>query len=108
MVTDDLKNKKLHKTSTSLAIMSLKAFNLLAQRNKFLVFGYCRENEKRHDHNVYPLAIIHLCLGYTFAVCDKFQETDEMDPAVEVRPDEIIGRAEEQDSQFASVGNQSS
>ena len=81
--------------------MSLKALKLMAQRNKYLIFGYFRENDKRDNH-VYPMAMIFLCLEFTFATCDKFLENNEMDPSVEVRANEIIGRGTE-DSQFVIV-----
>ena len=83
--------------------MSLKALKQISQRNKDLVFGYCRENENQHNHRVYPLAVMSLCSLYTNAVDEQFQENNKLDKAViEIKPYEIIGRAAE-DSAFTNV-----
>ena len=71
--------------------MSIKAGKLLRKRNKHLVFGYCRENENRHNHSVYPEAIIRLFLLYTIVADDQLQENNKMDKAVIlIKPYEII------------------
>ena len=84
--------------------MSLKALKQISQRNKDLVFGYCRENENQHNHPVYPLAVMSLCSLYTNAVYEQFQENNKLDKAViEIKPDEIIGQAREDDCDFIRV-----
>lgn len=75
--------------------MSLTAIKLVAQRSKDLVFGYCRQNEKKHKHGVYPNLVRCLCLIHTIAVKDEFQllgDSALMEGIVEVRSDEIIGK----------------
>ena len=75
--------------------MSLTALKLVAQRTKDLVFGYCRQNEKKYKHGVYPNLVRWLCLIHTIAVKDEFQllgDSALMEGIVEVRSDEIIGK----------------
>ena len=56
--------------------MSSKLLSVLkktSQRNKDLIFGYCRKHENKYNHSVYPQIVHYLCLLYTMFLKDDLE-----------------------------------
>ena len=67
------------------------------QRNKDLIFGFCRQNESKYNHQVYPKIVNYLCLMYLIFIKDEFDQSKNINtPSIQFTKNEIVGQENEE------------
>ena len=91
---------KLYKNQINLSLkkvvlvmsLNLRLLNQIDQRNKDLIFGFCKEHEKKYQHPSYPRLVHYSCLMFVIPTNDEFEHNEDLDSVIHVEPSEIIVR----------------